>query len=122
MPASILAAMTTKQVIQRREYPGISFFIIMKSLGQHFFLCGKTVTAGCLDGLVQFSETGLTETVKKSFFQEFPGFGTQLHATALATGYIAHPADKGPLATRAAFFFMFLHCIKSRVASHPAVG
>lgn len=58
----------------------------------------------------QFNETGLTKAVGESFFQEIAGLCTQCYITALAVSYITHPADKWPLATRTAFFFVFLNC------------
>ncbi|OJW35584.1 MAG: hypothetical protein BGO54_04550 [Sphingobacteriales bacterium 46-32] len=64
------------------------------------------------DYQVQFNETGLTKAVGESFFQEIAGLCTQCYITALAVSYITHPADKRPLATRTAFFFVCLHCRK----------
>jgi hypothetical protein len=62
--------------------------------------------------LVQLNKTELTKAVGEGFFQEIAGLCTQCYITAPAVSYIAHPADKGLLATRTAFFFVRLHCRK----------
>jgi len=63
----------------------------------------------CHHFAIRLQQAAGAQAIETHSFQELPGFLMQGHRTALATAYIAHPANERLLAERAIFGFMLFH-------------
>ena len=109
MATPAATAMPPQLVVERRENPIVSFFIIVQPLDEHFFLRWKTIVAGILYVFVDLVQTVFAKTVIVGAGKELNRFGRQGGCAALAVADIAHLADEGAAATGTIFFFVFIH-------------